>query len=171
MAVTYVSLEQNDRSDKMKGLNHLKLLVNQRIGNGQCYALSAEYAGILNGPGMGAGTQYEITHQIGNVFSASEIGDAYDWGLYRWQVIKNPRFEQLTVGAIINWKAGARITSLWNANEHYGHTGVIRGLEGGKIQTYEQNAENGEIVMMYERDFYDQFEIASIVIPTMEVGE
>jgi hypothetical protein len=30
-----------------KGLNHLKSLMNQPVGNHQCYALSAEYAGVL----------------------------------------------------------------------------------------------------------------------------
>lgn len=147
-----------------KGLNHLKSLMNQPVGNRQCYALSAEYAGVMLGPGMGAGTRYDIMHQIGNVYSAADIGEAYDWLLYRWEVVKNPTYDQLEIGAIINWKRGAKV-GYWNAAEGYGHTGVIRGLENGRIQTYEQNSEHGEIVAECDREFYGPEHISSIVIP------
>lgn len=87
-----------------KGLNHLKSLINQPVGNHQCYALSAEYAGVMIGPDMGAGTKYEIKVRYGNVFSAADIGSAYQWPLYLWSVINEPTYDQLEVGAIINWK-------------------------------------------------------------------
>lgn len=147
-----------------KGLNHLKSLLNQPVGNRQCYALSAEYAGVMFGPGMGAGTKYDVMHQIGNIYSAADIGNAYDWGLYKWTVIDNPTYEQLEIGAIINWNRGAKV-DIWNASEGYGHTGVIRGLESGRIQTYEQNSEFGEIVAECDREYFGQGHISSIVIP------
>ncbi|PHL75739.1 phage tail tip lysozyme, partial [Enterococcus faecium] len=59
------------------GLKHLESLIGQRIGNGQCYGLSAEYSGYLGGCGMGAGTKYGLTHVIGNTSAASDIGIAY----------------------------------------------------------------------------------------------
>ncbi|HAQ2967076.1 TPA: hypothetical protein IXL16_002912, partial [Enterococcus faecium] len=88
------------------GLKHLESLIGQRIGNGQCYGLSAEYSGYLGGCGMGAGTKYGLTHVIGNTSAASDIGIAYDWSAVGWKVIQNPRYDQLVVGAIINWARG-----------------------------------------------------------------
>ncbi|HAP7646075.1 TPA: phage tail tip lysozyme, partial [Enterococcus faecium] len=124
------------------GLKHLESLIGQRIGNGQCYGLSAEYSGYLGGCGMGAGTKYGLTHVIGNTSAASDIGIAYDWSAVGWKVIQNPRYDQLVVGAIINWARGGQVGS-WFADGTYGHTGVIRGLANGRMQTYEQNTELG----------------------------
>ncbi|WHA08802.1 CHAP domain-containing protein [Enterococcus montenegrensis] len=148
-----------------KGLNHLQSLIGQPIGNHQCYALSAEYAGIMDGPGMGAMTKYDINHQIGNVWSAAEIGSAYDWTLYGWHVIVEPTYEQLVTGAIINWKLGARVSEDMLAPRTFGHTGVIKSLLNHQFQTYEQNAELGEIVVEYNRNFFDSSQISSICIP------
>ena len=145
------------------GLKHLESLIGQRIGNGQCYGLSAEYSGYLGGCGMGAGTKYGLTHVIGNTSAASDIGIAYDWSV-GWKVIQNPRYDQLVVGAIINWARGGQVGS-WFADPTYGHTGVIRGLENGRIQTYEQNTELGMICGKLDRQFYNSNNISSIVIP------
>ncbi|MDQ8566032.1 phage tail spike protein [Enterococcus faecium] len=146
------------------GLKHLESLIGQRIGNGQCYGLSAEYSGYLGGCGMGAGTKYGLTHVIGNTSAASDIGIAYDWSAVGWKVIQNPRYDQLVVGAIINFARGAQVAS-WFADPTYGHTGVIRGLENGRIQTYEQNTELGMICGKLDRQFYSSNNISSIVIP------
>ncbi|HFD1673705.1 TPA: phage tail tip lysozyme [Enterococcus faecium] len=146
------------------GLKHLESLIGQRIGNGQCYGLSAEYSGYLGGCGMGAGTKYGLTHVIGNTSAASDIGIAYDWSAVGWKVIQNPRYDQLVVGAIINWARGGQVGS-WFADPTYGHTGVIRGLENGCIQTYEQNTELGMICGKLDRQFYNSNNISSIVIP------
>lgn len=146
------------------GLKHLETLVGKQIGNGQCYGLSAEYSGYLGGCGLGAGTQYALSHVIGNTSAASDIGIAYDWGALGWKVVKNPSKNQLAVGAIINWSRGGRV-STWYADATYGHTGVIRGLNNGKIQTYEQNTELGMICGKLERDYYSANDISSIVIP------
>ncbi|WP_347081434.1 phage tail spike protein, partial [Enterococcus faecium] len=132
------------------GLKHLESLIGQRIGNGQCYGLSAEYSGYLGGCGMGAGTKYGLTHVIGNTSAASDIGIAYDWSAVGWKVIQNPRYDQLVVGAIINWARGGQVGS-WFADGTYGHTGVIRGLANGRMQTYEQNTELGMICGKLDR--------------------
>ncbi|EPE2397727.1 phage tail spike protein [Enterococcus hirae] len=146
------------------GLKHLESLIGQRIGNGQCYALSAEYSGYLGGCGMGAGTKYGLTHVIGNTSAASDIGIAYDWSAVGWKVIQNPRYDQLVVGAIINWARGGQVGS-WFADGTYGHTGVIRGLANGRMQTYEQNTELGMICGKLDRQYYSASAISSIVIP------
>ncbi|MFB8499647.1 phage tail spike protein [Enterococcus hirae] len=146
------------------GLKHLESLIGQRIGNGQCYALSAEYSGYLGGCGMGAGTKYGLTHVIGNTSAASDIGIAYDWSAVGWKVIQNPRYDQLVVGAIINWARGGQVGS-WFADRTYGHTGVIRGLANGRMQTYEQNTELGMICGKLDRQYYSASAISSIVIP------
>ncbi|HAQ1108302.1 TPA: CHAP domain-containing protein, partial [Enterococcus faecium] len=78
--------------------------------------------------------------------------------------IQNPRYDQLVVGAIINWARGGQVGS-WFADPTYGHTGVIRGLENGRIQTYEQNTELGMICGKLDRQFYNSNNISSIVIP------
>lgn len=146
------------------GLKHLESLVGQRIGNGQCYGLSAEYSGYLGGCGMGAGTKYGLTYVIGNTSAASDIGIAYDWSAVGWKVIQNPRYDQLVVGAIINWARGGQVGS-WFADGTYGHTGVIRGLANGRMQTYEQNTELGMICGKLDRQYYSASAISSIVIP------
>ena len=92
------------------------------------------------GPDMGAGTRYEVKVREGNIFSAAEIGRVYRWPMYLWTVINHPEYDQLEVGAIINWERNAKVSEAFIAHEYYGHTGVIRGLESGRIQTYEQNA-------------------------------
>lgn len=164
----FVSPERRNRGDfviEEKGLNHLKSLLNQPIGNHQCYALSAEYSGVMIGPDMGARTKYEIKVRHGNVFSAAEIGRAYPWSLYLWTVIAHPEYDQLVVGSIINWERNAKISDTFESHEYYGHTGVIKGLENGRIQTYEQNAESGGIVAEYDREFFGSGQIASICIP------
>ncbi|EMF0279327.1 phage tail protein [Enterococcus faecium] len=146
------------------GLKHLESLIGQRIGNGQCYGLSAEYSGYLGGCGMGAGTKYGLTHVIGNTSAASDIGIAYDWSAVGWKVIQNPSYDQLVVGAIINWTRGGQVGS-WFADGTYGHTGVIRGLANGRMQTYEQNTELGMVCGKLDRQYYSSSAISSIVIP------
>ncbi|WP_461220981.1 phage tail tip lysozyme [Lactococcus cremoris] len=149
-----------------KGLEHLKAILGQRIGNGQCYGLSAEYSGFLGGCGLGAGTQYGLSHVSGNgsTSAAADIGIAYNWSEVGWKVIKNPAYKDLVVGAIMNYARGGHVGS-WYADDTYGHTGIIRGLENGKIQTYEQNTEKGQICAELEREYYSPSDISSICIP------
>lgn len=147
-----------------EGLAHLETLIGRWIGNGQCYAVPAEYSGFLGGCGLGAGTKYGLTHVIGNTSAAADIGIAYDWAAVGWKVIKNPTYDQLVVGAIINITRGA-IWGGWSTDTTYGHTGVIKGLENNRIQTYEQNTEKGQIVERFDRMYPGQSAISSIVIP------
>lgn len=147
------------------GLAHLETLVGRRIGNGQCYAASAEYSGFLGGCGLGAGTRYGLTHVIGNTSAASDIGIAYDWAAVGWSVILNPTYDQLVVGAIINITRGALWANWPTVDDTYGHTGIIRGLENGRIQTYEQNTEQGMIIGKFDRQYTSPAGISSIVIP------
>lgn len=147
-----------------EGLAHLETLIGRWIGNGQCYAVPAEYSGFLGGCGLGAGTKYGLTHVIGNTSAAADIGIAYDWSAVGWQVILNPTYEQLVVGAIINITRGAYWGG-WYTDTTYGHTGVIIGLENGRIQTYEQNTEKGQIVERFDREYRGGNQISSIVIP------
>lgn len=146
------------------GLNHLKTLLGRGIGNGQCYAASAEYSGYLGGCGLGAGTKYGLSHVIGNTSAASDIGIAYNWAAVGWKVILNPNYDQLVVGAIINWARNGRVGS-WTADPTYGHTGIIRGLSNGRMQTYEQNTEHGQVIAELDREYYGASHISSIVIP------
>lgn len=147
------------------GLAHLETLVGRRIGNGQCYAAAAEYSGFLGGCGLGAGTRYGLTHVIGNTTAASDIGIAYDWAAVGWSVILNPTYDQLVVGAIINITRGALWANWPTVDDTYGHTGIIRDLENGRIQTYEQNTEQGMIIGKFDRQYTSPAGISSIVIP------
>lgn len=153
-----------------RGLEHLEDLLGRRIGNGQCYGLSAEYSGYMGGCGLGAGTQYGMSHLtgVGSTAAASDIGIAYDWAAVGWTVIKNPTYEQLQVGAIINIARGALWANWPTVDDTYGHTGVIRGLEDGRIQTYEQNTEQGMIVGKFDRVYTSPSGISSIVIPPIQ---
>ena len=49
------------------------------------------------------------------------------------------------VGAIVNIRRGGQWGTGWTVDPTYGHTGVIYGLNNGRIQTIEQNAEQGKL--------------------------
>ncbi|MDA9472300.1 phage tail spike protein [Enterococcus sp. 5H] len=146
------------------GLAHLESLSMKRLGNGQCYAIPAEYSGFLGGCGLGAGTQYGLSHVIGNTEAAADIGRGYNWAALGWKVIENPSYEDLVVGAIINWRRGGNIGG-FNVDYTYGHTGVIRGITNDGFETYEQNIGLGQVLGRYERTWVGSNEISSIVIP------
>lgn len=146
------------------GIEHLETLMGKWLGNGQCYAVPAEYSGFMGGCGLGAGTIYGFSHVIGDTSSAADIGEAYDWNAVGWRVIQNPTYQDLVVGAIVNIRRGAQWGTGWTVGPTYGHTGVIYGLNNGRIQTIEQNAEQGQIVAKYDRLYFAN-SIQSIVIP------
>ncbi|NSN87961.1 phage tail protein [Enterococcus faecalis] len=146
------------------GIEHLETLMGKWLGNGQCYAVPAEYSGFMGGCGLGAGTIYGFSHVIGDTSSAADIGEAYDWNAVGWKVISNPTYKDLVVGAIVNIRRGGQWGTGWTVDPTYGHTGVIYGLNNGRIQTIEQNAEQGQIVAKYDRLYFDN-SIQSIVIP------
>lgn len=146
------------------GIEHLETLMGKWLGNGQCYAVPAEYSGFMGGCGLGAGTIYGFSHVIGDTSSAADIGEAYDWNAVGWKVIPNPTYKDLVVGAIVNIRRSGQWGSGWTVDPAYGHTGVIYGLDNGRIQTIEQNAEQGQIVAKYDRLYFAN-SIQSIVIP------
>ncbi|EIT5227883.1 phage tail protein [Enterococcus faecalis] len=146
------------------GIEHLETLMGKWLGNGQCYAVPAEYSGFMGGCGLGAGTIYGFSHVIGDTSSAADIGEAYDWNAVGWRVIQNPTYQDLVVGAIVNIRRGGQWGRGWTVDPTYGHTGVIYGLNNGRIQTIEQNAEQGQIVAKYDRLYFAN-SIQSIVIP------
>ena len=146
------------------GIEHLETLMGKWLGNGQCYAVPAEYSGFMGGCGLGAGTIYGFSHVIGDTSSAADIGEAYDWNAVGWRVIQNPTYQDLVVGAIVNIRRGGQWGTGWTVDPTYGHTGVIYGLSNGRIQTIEQNAEQGQIVAKYDRLYFAN-SIQSIVIP------
>ena len=146
------------------GIEHLETLMGKWLGNGQCYAVPAEYSGFMGGCGLGARTIYGFSHVIGDTSSAADIGEAYDWNAVGWRVIQNPTYQDLVVGAIVNIRRGGQWGTGWTVDPTYGHTGVIYGLNNGRIQTIEQNAEQGQIVAKYDRLYFAN-SIQSIVIP------
>ena len=146
------------------GIEHLETLIGKWLGNGQCYAVPAEYSGFMGGCGLGAGTIYGFSHVIGDTSSAADIGEAYDWNAVGWKVISNPTYKDLVVGAIVNIRRSGQWGTGWTVDPEYGHTGVIYGLDNGCIQTIEQNAEQGQIVAKYDRLYFAN-SIQSIVIP------
>lgn len=150
-----------------KGLNHLKSKLNQSIGNYQCYAVAAEFSGIMCGPDLGAGTYFDQLDPVDDelIYSASDIGIAYKWYEFGWTVIMNPQYEDLKVGSILCYERNVKISGDFITHEEYGHCGVIRSLENDKIQTYEQKGEKGEVVAEYDRDFFGSDTIASVIIP------
>lgn len=146
------------------GIEHLETIMGKWLGNGQCYAVPAEYSGFMGGCGLGAGTIYGFSHVIGDTSSAADIGEAYDWNAVGWKVISNPTYKDLVVGAIVNIRRSGQWGTGWTVDPTYGHTGVIYGLNNGRIQTIEQNAEQGQIVAKYDRLYFAN-SIQSIVIP------
>lgn len=156
-----------------KGLNHLKTKLNQGIGNYQCYAVAAEFSGVMCGPDLGGGTYFDQLDPVDDelIYSASDIGIAYKWHEFGWSVIKNPTYEDLEIGSILCFERNAKISDDFTTHEEYGHCGVIKGLENGMIQTYEQKGELGEIVAEYDREYYSSKSIASVIIPPDFSGE
>ena len=118
------------------------------VNNGQCYGLTAYYVQELGGPQMmGSGKMY-----------AWSIGTDYDWNKYGWEVKINPNVKDLKAGDVINWYGGGAISP-----GIFGHTGIVRGVnKDGTFDTYEQNAEQGQICAKYTRTA-NSARIASLV--------
>lgn len=133
-----------------KALAHIKSLMGRTIGSGQCYALSAEYAGFLGGPGLGASTKYGLSGLSGkgSTSAASDIGICYLWERYGWKVIANPSLSQIVPGCILNFNRGVNVresmgggTSAWfnwTTDYNYGHTLVVESVNGDSITVLEQ---------------------------------
>ena len=116
-------------------LNQTNKLKGQRIGSGQCYALSAWYAMKLNGPGLGGGVT-GLRGLIGAGMAAALIGTDYAWGSYQWKVDKAPKTSNLQAGGIYNVRAN--FGAPFNTGP-YGHTGIIKSVTSTQVIVLEQN--------------------------------
>lgn len=116
---------------------------------GQCwdlvnYYLMAQGSGGIFGGSSRAG-------YIGHEFQGQLNAEGFD-------VIINPTLSQVQPGDILNFYPGAG-----GSDPYYGHTLVVKNVfANGVIQTYEQNAEMGQIVAVYNR-MYPEGAISSIV--------
>lgn len=144
----YVDLVKQYLSSSGGSITVLENVLGQTIYNGQCYGMTAYYVEKLGGPQM-----------MGSGFmSAENIGSDYDWEKYGWTVIFSPKLDEIQAGDVINWRAGSPLApGIW------GHTGVVSSVnKNGQIETYEQNAEKGQIVAKYVRTFVSS-DVKSIV--------
>lgn len=134
-------------------IDALEKLVGQKVGSGQCYALSNYYVNSISGFNL-----------VG--MNASDIGSDNEASFKKngWTVIFIPKARDLVAGAVINWGAGPIAGSL--AQNPYGHTGVINAVKGDKFSTYEQNV-GGEFVQKFDRTWDSS--ITSICIPLEKI--
>lgn len=133
-----------------EGIKHIRQFMGQTIGSGQCYALVAEFAGVLGGPGLGAGTKYGLSGLSGqgSTSAAADIGLCYQWAKYGWTVINNPTLDQIVPGGIVNFVRGANVTESmgpgtsawfnWSTDPTYGHTLLVESVNGDSINVLEQ---------------------------------
>lgn len=123
-------------------LNKVKALKGHRVGSGQCYALSAYYANILGGPGLGGGVT-SLRGLIGGGIRASHIGEDYAWSNYGWSVVRPTSVGQLKAGGIANIKPNLS----YLGTGYYGHTVIIKSVNAKTITVYEQNYNGKQYVI------------------------
>lgn len=136
--------EVQTATETMKVLGELDSLKGTTLGNGECYGLVAWYSMKLGGVGLGGGIT-GITHAIGDTLSASNIGVGYDWNAVGWKVVPTSR-EAMKVGAIFTET---------NQYSPYGHTGVIKAINGDTVTTLEQNVSGQRFVVERQRTMDD----------------
>jgi hypothetical protein len=131
-------------------LAHIASFMGRTIGSGQCYALCAEFAGVLGGPGLGAGTKYSISGLSGqgSTSAAADIGICYKWSAYGWTMIQNPSLSQIVPGCILNINRSVNVTESmgegtsawfnWTSDPTYGHTVVVEKVSGDNLTVLEQ---------------------------------
>ena len=117
-------------------LNEMAGLKGHRIGNGQCYGLSAWYAMKLGGAGLNGGVTSFRGLRPGGGSAASNIGEDYNWSQFGWKVVVPSKVEHLIAGSIANIRANAGGPVYTGA---YGHTVTIKSLSGDTLTVYEQN--------------------------------
>lgn len=160
--------------DVQKALQHLKSLLGKTVGTGQCYAASAEFAGFLGGPGLGAGTKYGISGLIGDPGPAGLIGSAYAWDRYGWTVINKPAPNQVPAGSIINFTIGGTVQESmgpgtsgwfnWATDPTFGHTAVVESVSGNSANVLEQWGGSKQFMMNNTVNLAGS-SIASVCIP------
>lgn len=123
-------------------LNKVKALKGQRVGSGQCYALSAYYANVLGGPGLGGGVTGLRGLKSGGI-RACNIGEDYYWSNYGWSYVKPTNVSQLKAGGIANIKPNLS----YLGTGYYGHTVIIKSVTPQTITVYEQNYNGKQYVV------------------------
>lgn len=127
-------------------ISSLNALIGQKIGSGQCYALSQWYV-------------ENISHFRLIGMNAKDIGSDNRVALQStgWTVISNPQASDLKVGAIVCWKAGS------NSNSIYGHTAIVNAIKGNAFTTYDQNWNGNQTVELYSKTWDDS--MTFVILP------
>ena len=129
-----VTVSGGGATNTENALRNIESRKGQRVGTGQCYALSALYSSLLGGPGLGGGVT-GISGRIGAGIAASNIGTDYRWGAFGWGV-EAGSVSKAKAGAIVNIKANYG-SPFWTGI--YGHTAIIKSINGSNITVLEQN--------------------------------
>lgn len=129
-----VTVSGGGATNTESALRNIESRKGQRVGTGQCYALSALYSSLLGGPGLGGGVT-GISGRIGAGIAASNIGTDYRWGAFGWGV-EAGSVSKAKAGAIVNIKANYG-SPFWTGI--YGHTAIIKSISGSNITVLEQN--------------------------------
>lgn len=129
-----VTVSSGGATNTENALRNIESRKGQRVGTGQCYALSALYSSLLGGPGLGGGVT-GISGRIGAGIAASNIGTDYRWGAFGWGV-EAGSVSKAKAGAIVNIKANYG-SPFWTGI--YGHTAIIKSINGSNITVLEQN--------------------------------
>lgn len=129
-----VTVSGGGATNTENALRNIESRKGQRVGTGQCYALSALYSSLLGGPGLGGGVT-GFSGLIGAGIAASNIGTDYRWGAFGWGV-EAGSVSKAKAGAIVNIKANYG-SPFWTGI--YGHTAIIKSISGSSITVLEQN--------------------------------
>lgn len=129
-----VTVSGGGATNTENALQNIESRKGQRVGTGQCYALSALYSSLLGGPGLGGGVT-GFSGLIGAGIAASNIGTDYRWGAFGWGV-EAGSVSKAKAGAIVNIKANYG-SPFWTGI--YGHTAIIKSISGSSITVLEQN--------------------------------
>lgn len=139
-------LNPSQNSESTKGNTRLNGLIGQKVGSGQCYALSSWYVQQISG----------FTLQ-GMAASAIGSDNAAAFQQAGWTVISNPTAADLKVGAIVCWHIGS------NSRSIYGHTAIINSISGNSFVTYDQNWNGNQTVELYHKTWDDS--MTFVILP------
>lgn len=154
---TYVYRLPNQKGDQSVApktaavLREADGLKNRTVGSGECYGLSAWYSMKLGGPGLGGGVTGISDVIGGDTMRASHIGNTYNFAKYGWKVVNGGG--DIRAGGLYNVKPNYGQPFVTG---YYGHTGVIRKVEGNTVTVLEQNY-NGRRYVVENRYNLDQF--------------
>lgn len=149
---------KKDSGNNQKWVNFARSMLGRVIGSGQCYALVSEYARQVD--------PQHIPNGLVGGMAAADIGIDYPWAQWGWQVVNNPKYEDIRPGDIINFHRGGRLPG-WYADPTWGHTGVVGAVPGGgKFELFDQNPSPVKVTMLT----YGPGGISSTIHPPGSVG-